>query len=130
MNSYIMTKRDALRWCRKLWLWNSKHPDTDKWQSPLPVRKWVSGCPCCSYVENVKGIGIGDFDKCVKVCPLGHLWPNGCEKEPSPYHDYLYANEAHKNVTKEQIQYIRSWAAGVIAEACKEGEKDEHTLQG
>lgn len=127
-----MTKREALRECRKMWLWLAQNPGKCKddylYAHKIPLYEWNNNCPCCQYVESKQPGITGDMRRygCLGLCPLKRLWnypaknsdyysdywsESGCEHEKSPY-------------AKWRASDFKDTASAMkIADACKETRK-------
>jgi hypothetical protein len=91
----MLTKLQALKECKTLWMWLEKHPSCDKDEWPgwkkLGVY-YTSWCPCCQYTRSIK-------NGC-KVCPLnGFAWENeSCLQSKSFYREWSNADDTATQV--------------------------------
>ena len=112
-----LSKKEALRMCRKLWKWLAKHPGLGKSEAfhDLKLPHMSCGCPCCEYNKQ-RGIMEGDgHAACAKRCLLRDLWPNGCLGKGSPFSEWEYSG------------WFDTESAMKIANACKQR---RHNISG
>lgn len=140
------TKRQALQDCLKLWEWLAANPEKGKDDYPHFKFLYANDCPCCHFVAsrkdplNLKAAmeandeevsmecaykeaawdqkqeSVSEFDDWIALCPLKHLWPEGCGADNSPYADWADAH-CDKHYPKKKT------AALVIANACRKALK-------
>jgi hypothetical protein len=105
-----MTKREALRLCRKLWLCLAKNPGMSKELAidVLDMDQFFCECPCCEYTLQLRLPSGYGCRQCAKKCPLGKLWPSGCLSDKSPFRKW------------EVSEHMDTTAAMRIADACIE----------
>lgn len=113
-----ISKRDALRICRKLWLWLAENPGkgkADALRAGLLGAGMACACPCCEYNAQ-RGLLFGDGNReCGQGCLLKSLWPDGCLSRNSPFALWdKSGNESSEHALR-------------IAEACKE---PRHNISG
>lgn len=112
-----MTKREALRLCRKLWFWLAKNPGVWKGNVPTSVipdiNAFENQCPCCEYDSTARrGKDLG----ACSLCPLLGLWPSTCMDSDAPYRLWLYARDRQDGAEQARL-------AMVIADACLDRRK-------
>lgn len=110
-----LTRKKALEICRDLWRWlaSSQYTSKREWSGWDKLPDMAYDCPCCQYVRNKTGeltlAGMpcaqrdvtGDelFSKCVALCPLGSLWPDGCQSPHSPFAKWNLGRNVKANAT-------------------------------
>jgi len=108
-----LTKEHALFLTWQLWEWLKGGKGKLSWPGWAMMGGKVSDtkaqCPCCQYV---KSAGLDEsLHRCAKGCPLGHLWPDGCE----------HSSAAFKLWERSEHSIDRAFYAKQIAEAAEKG---------
>lgn len=120
-----LTERQALELTWDMWHWLSLHPMQDKHDylnqhQPETMLYVANHCFCCEYIKqkfptevSLKGFLCAGGRGRIDFCPLGALWPTGCE-EGGPWLDWLDTEPV------ESYRLLRVQAANAIADACQE----------
>lgn len=106
MSRERLTVRDVLKKTVAMWEWLARNPDDSKgryfFREAIPqFRRPVHNCYCCEYVSRrmncENGMPCANIqtstnkaraEKGIALCPLGKLWPKGCEHPTSPFNKW------------------------------------------
>jgi hypothetical protein len=118
----VLSKKECLLLCIKLWTWLIKNPGKSKALAPVIKnypKKVPHNCFCCLYVKEQTSKDIPSTDAC-KRCPLFDLWVGGYAVTPhcpcehfdfSPWeiwrHVYLYKEADRIKAAKQIVAYCK-----------------------
>ena len=88
----MLTKLQALKECKTLWMWLEKNPDRYKreWPGWKGNHAYISLCPCCEYAKDLNTWSGVDC----RQCPLNDFAWSGligqrCMGSSSPFRQWL-----------------------------------------
>lgn len=111
--STMMTQRECLEQCARLWEHIAKTGHSKKQACEELGINATHNCPCCEYVYQKRGrnpyCANGVLSPKEEGCPLADFWPSGCVHVDSPF----WQRTVQKSTT------IRSALAMTIANAAR-----------